>query len=369
MLQKAKIFEVKWASNKTEPEKVGKEPRLVVQFNPQTLKLTYSNENKGGDKAAGSSKQFIGKSTTKLAVELLFDTTQTGTDVRLLTGKVGYFFQPIKKDGSKKILAPPGLSFEWGTFSFPGVVDSLQETLDYFSENGTPLRATLALGITRQDIVFPTEQDNGNSNARQNGKPGQTLLDAVPANSSNGGENISKLAGRNGKSSYWKAIAAANNIDNPLRLKPGMLLDLNATASARAGVSLGAQGSFSASAGVSGGVGFSAGLGGGVGFSAGASAGIGASGGVGAGIGGGVGAGFGANAGFGAGLNANLGGGVGTGAGASAGFNARAGGAFGASAGVSVSAGGRAGVQSGVGGRVSGIVGGGFGVGVDKPVR
>ena len=38
-----------------------------------------------------------------------------------------------------------GCRFEWGSFIFQGVVDSMDETLDYFSEEGVPLRATVSL--------------------------------------------------------------------------------------------------------------------------------------------------------------------------------------------------------------------------------
>ncbi|SEQ07212.1 hypothetical protein [Nitrosomonas ureae] len=362
MLNKAKLFEIKWEDGKPEPTNLNGSNDIEVQFNPQTLKLTYANENKGGDQAGGSAKQFVGKSTTKLSVELFFDTTQQGTDVRYWTAKVGYFIraQAQSQQSDKKI--PPGIRFEWGTFNFPGIVDSLQETLDYFSEEGVPLRATLALGITRQDIVFPTEQGTGKPGVGFTGQPGKAPLDVVRGNGNGSGDSMPKMLGRNGgNSSNWKAIAAANNIDNPLRLKPGTLLNLNAGASAGAGVSLGAQGAISASARISGGIGFSAGLGGGVGFGADAGAGIGASAGISAsaGIGGGISAGASASAGINAGT----------------GFNARRGIGGGASIGASGGIGGStranirasAGAQAGISGRAS--AGGGFGAGVDIPGR
>lgn len=362
MVAKAKLTEVEWKDKSSPPVTVKNGVTIDAHFNPQNLKLTYANENKGDNQSKGASQQHIGSGTTKLAVELLFDTTRNSEngkdqDVRKLTEKIAYFMKP-KNDPKTKKPIPPGVSFEWGSFNFAGIVDSLQITLDYFSEEGIPLRATLSLNITGIDTIIKTKD------SAQNNLPGTSPKTTVQNN-----DNLAKISGVNGNSSDWKAIAVANNIDNPLRLKPGSLLDLNATANARVGVSLGGQGSLSASAGLSGGVGFNAGLGGGAGFSAGASAGIGASGGAGAGIGGGIGAGFGANAGVGAGLNANLGGGLSTGIGANAGFNANGGGTFGASARISGSAGGVLGGSAGGRASVQGSIGGGFGVGVDKPGR
>jgi hypothetical protein len=283
------------------------------------LKLTYSNENKSGNQPGGSASQFVGTGTTKLAVELLFDTSQTGDDVRFYSAKVAFFMKPAGPASQKAKRSPPGVSFEWGTFSFAGVVDSLSETLDYFSEDGTPLRAAIQLDISRLDIVFPKLNTPGN--VPPAGQPGQSSLQPAPA-----GKSLAQMAGRNGNSGDWKSIAAANGIDDPLRPPTGSLVDLSAGVGIQAGASVG----FSGGAGIQAGAdaGFSAGLGGGVGFQAGAGISAGASLGASAGVS--AGAGFGASAGAGFGASA----GAGFGASAGAGFGASAGAGFGASAGA-----------------------------------
>src|SRR5262245_1872639 len=48
-------------------------PSIEVQFNPESLKLTYSNSMQGGDQSGSSALQFVGQSTTKLAFDLWFD--------------------------------------------------------------------------------------------------------------------------------------------------------------------------------------------------------------------------------------------------------------------------------------------------------
>ncbi|VVB89322.1 Uncharacterised protein [uncultured archaeon] len=79
-LEKAKLIEIEWDDKNPPdpPEMVGK--GIDVQFNPQTLKLTYSNQLSGGDKSGKSSKQFVGKGTTKLSLDLWFDVTVPVTD-------------------------------------------------------------------------------------------------------------------------------------------------------------------------------------------------------------------------------------------------------------------------------------------------
>jgi hypothetical protein len=326
-LKKAMLIEVKLTPNQA-PQEVDGGKQVEVDFNPQTLKLTYSNENKSANQPSGSASQFVGAGTSKLAIELLFDTSQDGSDVRAVTSDVAYF---IRSDPSKAQQSnqpkrvPPGCRFEWGTFRFDGVVDSLQETLDYFSEDGVPLRSTLSLGISGIDTMLPQQPAAG--------APATTPQTQAPANTS-----MQQLAGANGNSAGWKSIAAANNIDDPLHLTPGTMIDMSAGASVSAGVVAGA------SAGTD--VGFTAGLGGGVGFAAGISAGFGASAGVSAN----------ASAGAGAGAGINLGVGASTGVGASAGLGLSAG--IGGSVGVS----GSTAVAIGARTNAAGSAGGSFGI-------
>lgn len=339
MLRKAQLIEVQWKGKNPAPEPVKGGKSLDVQFNPQTLKITYATENKGGGQPGGSAKQFVGQGSSKLSVELLFDTTQSGTDVRWWTGQVAYFLGARKQSDPNNKRTPPGARFAWGTFEFAGVVDSLQETLEFFSEQGTPLRAVVQLGMTRLDIVFP---DSEKPATVKSGQPGSRPLSPPPVDG-----NLPKAAGKNGNSGDWKSVAAANGVDDPLRVPPGKLLDMNAgaagaigfAASGEAGAQLGISGGMSAGVGlgIAAAVGFSAGLGAGVGFSA--AGGLSAGGGI--GMGGGLGAGMGG--GISGAASAGIGGGFSAGAGASAGFgfsaDASVSGGFGASGGFQAGAG------------------------------
>lgn len=217
MLAKARLVEIKWGDNQTKPEDVPGGRAVTVQFNPQTLRITYANQNAGGDQA-GSRKvtQFVGSGTSKLAVELLFDTSETGEDVRKRVEDVAFFMKV--KDTKTRV--PPGTRFEWGSFIFRGVVDALGETLEYFSETGVPLRAVVTLNISRQDIEF----EYGKA-ADEGGAAG--AAPTQPLETARSDDSMQSLAGRSGRSGDWKAIAAANDIDDPMRLPPGTLVDVN----------------------------------------------------------------------------------------------------------------------------------------------
>ncbi|MCA9541588.1 MAG: hypothetical protein KC620_21970, partial [Myxococcales bacterium] len=133
--------------------------RITVQFNPDSLKVNFANQiqtpTSTGDQSGTSNKLYVGSGNTKLQLQLWFDVNQPQPgeqrfdDVRKLTEQVAWFITP-QPDGNKFV--PPAVRFEWGTFLFDGVMDSLDETLEFFSSDGRPLRASVSLGMSRQEI-------------------------------------------------------------------------------------------------------------------------------------------------------------------------------------------------------------------------
>lgn len=240
---------------------------VEVQFNPETLKLTFNNELKtpeGGDQTAGSDgMQFVGSSTTKLALQLWFDVTAMEKDpvddVRRLTTKVLYFMTPKESDSDPSKKVPPGVCFHWGDFMFKGLVEALEESLEYFSPEGKPLRASLSLTLSQQAILEQVLGKGGQVEV----KPGHKPPGHAPLKAAKEGDSLQNMAGKNKKGNNkggWQGIAAANDIEDPLRMAPGQLVNLNASvslgggsgASTSAGASFGA--SASTPAGVSGGL-------------------------------------------------------------------------------------------------------------------
>lgn len=207
----------------------GEEHAVEVQFNPASLKQTLANQNANSGQAAGGESQFAGRGSTKLSFELTFDATRSSgdPDVRLLTDKIAYFMRPLKgapqaENGSTTPpLVPPGCEFHWGTFVFRGTMDSFEETLDLFSEDGVPLRATVNVGLTKQDLVFE----------RGNGAEAGGLLGTAPGSSpltlARAGDSLQQMASRAGVGD-WKAVAQANGIENPRQIPAGTAINLNA---------------------------------------------------------------------------------------------------------------------------------------------
>ena len=75
-----------------------------VQFNPETLKVSFSNQLKGDDKSGTAAIQFVGAGATKLSLQLWFDVNAPQieeprvNDVRKLTQRVAYYMLPGREN-------------------------------------------------------------------------------------------------------------------------------------------------------------------------------------------------------------------------------------------------------------------------------
>ncbi len=211
-----------------------------VQFNPDSLKVSFANQvatpSGSGDQSGPQAQQFVGAGTTKLSVTLYFDVTSEipqglpeVDDVRQLTQRVAYFITPAgDPPNDPKKFIPPAVRFMWGSFQFDGIMESMEETLELFSFEGRPLRASVAMGLSQQKITaFKFNQANNPPPATRRGgpAPGTSPLTEAPAGSSLQG--LASAQAGVGGGADWQSIASANGIENPRFLQPGQLIDLN----------------------------------------------------------------------------------------------------------------------------------------------
>ncbi|MDB5274934.1 MAG: hypothetical protein JWO58_3301 [Chitinophagaceae bacterium] len=230
-------------------------PPTPVQFNPASLEYSLSNEfdSSGGN---NGSRQQVKKTTGKLTMTLVYDTTDTGGDVREQTEHISTLLEP-SKDGKKKYA--PKIEFGWGTYSFKGVVEQYKETIDFFAPSGVPLRASINLTLSSQDVTF---QSSKNPPANVDG---DLTPDPVSAPA---GAGASDVASALGDPRAARAIASANGADS-LRFGGSASLSVGGSISLSAAASFSV--SASASVGVGGGAGIGIGIGGGIGISGGVS--------------------------------------------------------------------------------------------------
>ncbi|MBD9358172.1 CIS tube protein [Methylomonas albis] len=236
---------------------------IDVQFNPSSLKVSLSNTLKENARNGNSrSAQFVDKSSSNLTIELIFDTTyieqpggagqgsgqtasnagsnssakkaiEQGSDVRLETKKIADTFIKPVEDG-KKMKAPKRCLFQWGAFEFLGLVQSFDETLDFFSPEGRPLRATVSLKLSEDRYQFRnraveqaarTTPSLSSTGAGPQGGSGQTAA-PVPGTSGEGAGN-------------WRDTSLFNGIESPRMPSLSVVAVPSVSLSASVGISAG----------------------------------------------------------------------------------------------------------------------------------
>jgi len=180
--------------------------RATVHFNPETLNLTLTNTMQ---KAPGRQPaQIVTESVAKLSMDLIFDTTDDGSDVRGTTHKIARMMDPIqevtRRQGTRRTRKVPAIVvFEWGAINFEGYIDSYKESIDFFSSEGIPLRATVSLSLTQNERTFaPIAAAEQESEAEA-----QTV-------NSPSGQSLDQTAGTVGNSAATSRLAEQNGLEN-----------------------------------------------------------------------------------------------------------------------------------------------------------
>jgi hypothetical protein len=225
---------------------------LTVDFDPKSLQLSYNPT--GATSAAAvtesgtwskTAPQQTGQSTT-LTVDLTFDTSTTGDSVQQKTDQlVGLTLPPPLGESAP---ARRVVRFSWGSFLFFGTVQTMSQTIDFFSDDGVPLRAAVHVTLSQVSPPNPeaaspaaTPPTGFGANAGIAASASFGASAGVGASFSAGasvgttaltlsqaGDTVQAITARAGAGVSWKAIAAANGIDNPRLLPPGTILDASA---------------------------------------------------------------------------------------------------------------------------------------------
>ena len=228
-----------------------------VQFNPVSLKVNLSNTLKASERDGSSSAaQFVDKSSSTLSLELVFDTTRAdndagddfseGSDVRDLTRRVAETFIKPEPTDDDKMKAPKRCLFQWGSFEFIGMVESYDETLEYFSPEGRPLRARLSLKLKEDRFQFRQRTDGVD--------PANPALPTLSPTGQNDDDNPkppqqdTPVPGPSEGNRNWRDTADYNGIENPRMPGVSTLATPSAGCVATGGLSAGIKAGFGVSA-------------------------------------------------------------------------------------------------------------------------
>jgi hypothetical protein len=177
---------------------------------------------------------YTGGGTTQLALELLFDVTQSGLNVksdnaRDLTAPLWQLTENVV--GTDGFASLPLVRFVWGkSWNIPGIITTISERLEAFTPDGKPQRSWLKLRLikvnepksqTKSSRFLPTSfklpekiRDIPEEQLRYH----QIMSGSSNHHEMNAGERLDKIAAKwFGNPALWRLIADFNNIDNPLK--------------------------------------------------------------------------------------------------------------------------------------------------------
>jgi hypothetical protein len=199
---------------------IGANDEIECLFNPEQLSIAKSVQWEA-DTAnyVNAPKMYFKKGgSATLDLELMFDTTDTGSsvatytkDLLRLTEQNDAFPTP-----DAKVKRPPTVHFHWGEFtSFESYVKQVSVTYTYFASDGTPLRAKAKVSLEQAE-----EDNTWLAQNPTSGTPDPHRVHVLQV-----GETLDGLASTYyGDPTQWRTIADANRADDPLRIPPGTRL-------------------------------------------------------------------------------------------------------------------------------------------------
>jgi nucleoid-associated protein YgaU len=234
--------------NGSSPESLtGSQPQLCLQspdtaiyflFNPDQIVLSHSTQSTGQPtvqtkaQSAGGGRPITlhpgagkpGHLTIAIDKLLLLGSEVQANCETLLKWSVPTH-KPLVKGpaptGNQAEAQLPDLSLTWGDLAFLHVkLNQVNITYQRFTASGKPIRAQVRLNLQRLDPPGQPPPQPG-TNPTSGGLPGRRSHTVIA------GENLQQIAtSAYGGPAAWRAIAIANDIEDPLRVRPGAVIYL-----------------------------------------------------------------------------------------------------------------------------------------------
>jgi nucleoid-associated protein YgaU len=193
--------------------------QISFQFNPKELSITkaakWERKPARNAKAAGP-PEFKGADPAKMTIEMFFNAASPTTGVAAIVEQLFALCVPTAESHDQQKASPPLVQLRWGKVtSFPAYVASVTAKYTLFAPDGTPLRALCQVAMEEMPGDWP------NQNPTSGGITAHRVHTVVA------GDSLQSVAFRAyGDPNAWRAVAAANGIDDPMRLRLGSQLKL-----------------------------------------------------------------------------------------------------------------------------------------------
>jgi hypothetical protein len=196
--------------------------RVKCMFNPFEYTLSKTNQWQL-DPQKGQNVprvRFTNGGSQILKLALTFDTTLDGSDVRIHTDKLWKMMMVVESqaDPQSGMSQPPEVSFAWGRLYFKAVLTNMTQKFTLFKPDGTPLRCAV-------DVTLEQKIDVDDYRDQQ---PLQGITGAPRSAQAVEGSRLDNIAAELAEEGVdaIRRIAEENNIDNPLNIAPGRLLNI-----------------------------------------------------------------------------------------------------------------------------------------------
>jgi nucleoid-associated protein YgaU len=191
---------------------------LEFHYNPAEITITKSSDwkaqpTKGAKK--GPKAEFTGTNPRELKMQLHLEGWANGKgDVSKDVATLFSWTNPTQPSQDKNKAQPPVLLLQWGSAQyFECYLKSVSAKYTFFDPDGTPLRAVVDVSLGETPVSA------SNQNPTSGGVAGRRQHRLVA------GESLQSVAYEEyGTPTLWRALAEANGIDDPLRVRPGRVL-------------------------------------------------------------------------------------------------------------------------------------------------
>lgn len=192
--------------------------RVEFQFNPKELSLTKSAKwsvSPSRNRKGSGVPEFQGAEPCSMSLEMFFDASRKQDSS--VVDAVEKLFQccvPTDKSHQDQKGSPPWVVFHWGSISgFTAYIASVAVKYTLFTAGGLPIRGTATVSL--KEIAKEQAKQNPTSGGRS-ARRSHTLV---------AGDSLASVAyAEYGDPTLWRVLAAANGIDDPMRLRPGRTL-------------------------------------------------------------------------------------------------------------------------------------------------
>ncbi|HEY9076330.1 MAG TPA: hypothetical protein VIO61_07290 [Anaerolineaceae bacterium] len=208
---------------KAEIQVVDDSTTIECQFNPSELTITKEAEwsAKGGEEGSSvlpgrnaPELDFGGGKPAEFSLDLFFDTTKDGVDVRLYTNKL--LKLTLMRESNGKKIPPPKVRFHWGAILlFKAVITRVEISFLLFHPDGKPLRARAKVNFLQFDLG---DDESSPTNPTTRTEPRKTHI-------IQDGERLDLIAYQEyGHPAHWRFLADANHLLDPKDLHAGQVL-------------------------------------------------------------------------------------------------------------------------------------------------